>query len=131
MLTRILAVTTVVLAALVVHQYSRMDQLRYQAAQSYARGAKDQRAELQKLVEAQAPEIRRTVAWLNTFYQSQQGLQRPGGLWIDGHPDYEGLSTWVFQVYLTHRFDGESEEQARESMTKAIMATDEWKAKHR
>ena len=53
------------------------------------------------------------------------------GLWISGHPDFEGISTWVFDVYLRHRLKGESEEQARRAIEDAITQSDEWRAKHR
>ena len=35
------------------------------------------------------------MEWLHGYYKAADGLQRPEGLWIDGHPDYTGISTWI------------------------------------
>jgi len=71
------------------------------------------------------------MTWLNDYYKSSEGLQRPGGLWNDGHPDYEGLSIWVFTVYVTHSLKGESEDQSRPAIPRALKQSDEWRMKQR
>ena len=131
MLTRNLAVATALLAALVLYDYKRIGQMREEIAQAQARSVADARATVAGSMEGQGPEIRRAMLWLNDFYKSADGLQRSEGLWIDGHPDFEGLSAWVFEVYLRSRLRGLSEEQARQAVVDAIKRSDEWQAKHR
>ena len=130
MLTRILAVATALLAALVIHQYSRIGDFRLELADAQTSAAVQARASLVNSMEGQGPEMQRAMTWLNDFYKSPDGLQRPEGLWIGGHPDFEGLSVWVFDVYLRHRLKGEPEEQARQAVVDAIKQSDEWRTKH-
>jgi hypothetical protein len=131
MLTRSLAVATALLAALVLYEYNRIGQLRAELARSHAQSLAESRALAAASMEGQGAEIRRAMIWLNDFYRSPDGLARPDGLWIDGHPDFEGLSAWVFEVYLRSRLNGLNEEQARDAVVRAIRQSDEWRAKHR
>jgi hypothetical protein len=131
MLTRSLAVATALLSALVLYEYNRIGHLRADLARAQARSVADARALAAASMEGQAPEIQRAMVWLHDFYRSPEGLRRPEGLWIDGHPDFEGLSAWVFEVYLRSRLKGLTEEQAREALVNAIRQSDEWRAKHR
>jgi len=130
MLTRILAVATALLAALVIHQYSRIGDFRLELADAQTNASVQARVSLVNSIEGQGPEMQRAMTWLNDFYKSPNGLQRPEGLWIGGHPDFEGLSVWVFDVYLRHRLKGEPEEQARQAVVDAIQQSDEWRTKH-
>jgi hypothetical protein len=68
--------------------------------------------------------------WLDSFYASREGLQRPEGLSIGGRPDWEGVGAWLFDVWLKARMAGKSEPEARQAVVAAIQATDEWKRKH-
>src|SRR6185436_1713051 len=120
MVTRILAVVSALLAALVIHQYSQIGQLRADVANAEERGAINPRSPMVNSFVEQGPEIQRTMSWLNDYYKAPDGLRRPTGLWIDGHPDYEGLSVWVFTVYLPRRLRGDSEEQARQAVVDAV-----------
>ena len=131
MLTRILGVVAALLAALVVHQYSRIGELRAEVANAEERGAMQAKAAFVDSMGAQGAELQRTMTWLNDYYKSSEGLQRSGGLWIDGHPDYEGLSIWVFTVYMPHRLKGDSEDRSRQAIVDAIKESDEWRTKHR
>ena len=131
MLTRILSVAAALLALLVVHQYNRIGELRDQLADARAHAAAEARASVADSMEGQGAEIQRTMQWLNDFYKAPDGLGRAGGLWIDGHPDYVGISVWVFDVYLRDRLKGHSEDQARRSVEDAIKQSDEWREKHR
>ena len=70
------------------------------------------------------------MGWLHDFYKSPEGLNRPEGLWIDGHPDFEGLSGWIFDVYLRRRLLGDTEEQARAAIETAIKGSDEYRRRH-
>ena len=68
--------------------------------------------------------------WLHSFYQSDEGLKRPEGLWIDKHPDFEGIGAWLFDVYLAARLAGADDAAAREKVTDGIRQSDEWRQKH-
>ena len=130
MLTRVLAVSTALLAALVIHQYSTINQLRIDVEAARTQALAEARASVADSMEGQGDEVQRMMTWLNDFYKSAAGLQRPEGLWIDGHPDFQGLSVWVFDVYLRHRLRGDTEDQARKAIETAIKDSDEWRVKH-
>ena len=130
MLTRILAVATALLAALVVQQYNRIGQLRLEVAAAQTSALEKARASVADSMQDQGAEMQREMMWLHDFYKSPDGLQRPEGLWIGGHPDFEGIGAWVFDVYLRHRLRGESEEQARQAIVNAIKQSEEWRTKH-
>ena len=68
--------------------------------------------------------------WLHSFYQSDEGLKRPGGLWIEKHPDFEGMGAWLFDVYLASRLAGADDAEARKRVMDGIRQSDEWKQKH-
>jgi hypothetical protein len=131
MITRILAVVSAILAALVIHQYSQIGQLRAEGASAEERGAARARLSVVDSLSTQGEEIQRTMSWLNDFYKSPDGLQRAQGLWLHDRPDWEGLSVWVFSVYLPHRLKGENEDQARQAVVDAIKQSEEWQVKHR
>jgi hypothetical protein len=131
MVTRILAVVSALLAALVIHQYSQIGQLRAEVANAEERGGLRARSALIDSLNAQSDELQRTMQWLNEYYKSSEGLQRAQGLWIHDHPDWEGLSVWVFSVYLPHRMRGETEEQARQTVIDTIKQSEEWQLKHK
>lgn len=68
--------------------------------------------------------------WLDAFYRAPEGLQRPTGLLINAHPDFEGIAAWGFDVYLNARQLGASVEIAQADVIRAIQQTDEWRSKH-
>lgn len=70
------------------------------------------------------------LTWLDSYYSSEAGLQRPQGLSINGKPDFEGIAAWGFDVYLNARNQGASIDGAHASVVRAIQQTDEWKSKH-
>ena len=76
------------------------------------------------------PEVTAAGQWLNEFYKSQDGLQRPQGLWINDQPDFEGVSAWILDVYVWSRAEGASDEDARQRIVRTIQGSDEWKLKH-
>jgi hypothetical protein len=131
MLTRILAVAAALLAALVIHQYNQIGQLNAQIADMQAQAVTRARAVVADSMEGTGAEVQRTLSWLNDFYKSPDGLQRKDGLWLGNRPDWEGISVWVFDVYLRNRLKGLTEEQARQAIEKQIKGSDEWKQKHR
>lgn len=67
---------------------------------------------------------------LDRFYAAPEGLQRPEGLSIAGGPDFLGIATWVFDVYLNQRLAGASPNAAWVLTENAIRSTDEWRRKH-
>jgi len=71
-----------------------------------------------------------TLNRLDAFYQSADGLQRPEGLSISGGPDFLGIATWLFDVYLNERLRGSSSTVAWSRVVSSIQATDEWRRKH-
>jgi hypothetical protein len=72
----------------------------------------------------------RAMEWLHGYYKAPDGLQRREGLWIDGHPDYTGISTWILAVYLESRLKGRTEAEAKQVVETAIRQSDEWRSKH-
>jgi hypothetical protein len=76
-------------------------------------------------------EMAAVVQWLDEFYRSKDGLQRPGGLVnADNRPDGEAIGVWVLDVYLQARIEGASEEEARTRVMDNIKGTEEWRTKH-
>jgi len=67
---------------------------------------------------------------LDGFYTAPEGLQRPDGLSISGGPDFLGIATWIFDVYLNQRLTGASPNAAWQLTENAIRNTDEWRSKH-
>ena len=67
---------------------------------------------------------------LDAFYAAPEGLKRPNGLSISGGPDFLGIATWIFDVYLNERLRGGSPTLAWTRVVNAIQSTPEWKSKH-
>jgi len=67
---------------------------------------------------------------LHAFYMSRYGLQRAEGLSIGGRPDFPGIATWIFDIYLGARSAGFSTEGAFDIVVAAITRTDEWTQKN-
>ena len=130
MLNRIFAVTSVILVAVIVHQYNTIGELRAEVASAQAKSVIDARSIASASLEGYDDEILRTMNWLELMYKQPDGLGRPQGLWIDGHPDYQGLTVWVFDVYLRRRLKGDTESQARDAIADAIRHSDEFRSKH-
>jgi hypothetical protein len=78
-----------------------------------------------------ANEMTDTLEWLDQFYASPEGLQRPEGLVKNGHIDFDGISHWLFHIYLQERSLEANPWTARASVEKAIRGTAEWQEKHR
>ena len=78
-----------------------------------------------------ATEMTDTLKWLDTFYRSDEGLQRPTGIISNGNLDYESISNWLFRNYLQARAHGATPEQARENVAKQLRDSPEWQEKHK
>src|SRR5262245_62256849 len=73
-----------------------------------------------------ATEMSDTLKWLDAFYRSPEGLQRPTGIIVDGNVDFESISNWLFRNYLQARAHGATAEEARESVARQIRESPEW-----
>lgn len=67
---------------------------------------------------------------LDRFYAAPEGLRRENGLSIAGGPDFLGIATWIFDIYLAERLNGISPNGAWTITENAIRSTDEWRSKH-
>jgi hypothetical protein len=75
-------------------------------------------------------ELLDAMTWLDQYYASSEGLQRPDGLSLGGKPDFEGIAAWVFDVFLGSRLAGLDVETCRQNVVYSIQQTEEWKTKH-
>lgn len=130
MVTRILAVVAALFAALALHEYNQVGDLRREIAAVEARGSDEARLSVINSMSGYGGDVQRATEWLHEFYKSDDGLRRPEGLWIDGRPDFEGIGVWIYGVYLPHRLKGESDEKARQAIETAIKRSEEWRGKH-
>jgi tartrate-resistant acid phosphatase type 5 len=81
-------------------------------------------------IELDRSEFLQAMQRLDALYRAPEGLQRPGGLSIDGAPDFLGIAAWIFDVYLNARLAGRATDFAWTDVVRNIEASDEWKAKH-
>jgi hypothetical protein len=130
-------VTVVVLATLNLSQFItnrtlRADRAKTQAEIGQLREQIDQGARrlVSNTLHARRQDVIAAGHWLHAFYQSDEGMKRPQGLWIDGHPDFDGIGAWLVDIYLAERFNGASDEAARQTIIDAIRQSDEWRQKH-
>lgn len=68
--------------------------------------------------------------WLDAYYASPEGLQRPNGLSLGGKPDFEGIAAWYLDVYQRARMAMQSRADARAAYVRQIRHSAEWQAKH-
>ena len=59
---------------------------------------------------------------LNAFYGAAEGLQRPGGMVIDGRADLDAMGQWFYQLVVLR--------VPLDNVKQQIRGSDEWKAKH-
>lgn len=83
-------------------------------------------------VQMHREDVVNAVAYLDDLYRSDDGLQRPGGLYNpESHRvDAEAIGTWVLDVYMQARMAGKSDAEARQAISGAIKGSDEWHRKH-
>ena len=128
----ILAIVVLILLGQATWQEVRVHGLRSQLDQSRRQFDEEVAKVATGRLRAHRAEILQAQQWLQEFYASPEGLQRPNGLWREDRkqPDFEAISTWVFDVYLTARVSGASEDDARHAVADAIRGSDEWKRVH-
>lgn len=128
----VLAIVILVLLGQAAWQAMRMSALRAELEQSHR--ALETRVEslAAEKVKFRREEMVAIVQWLDEFYRSSDGLQRPGGLvnTSTNRADGEAIGAWVLDVYLQARIAGASEEEARQRIADNIKGTDEWRRKH-
>ena len=90
-----------------------------------------ERMALEKLQERRE-DLVAAVAFVDEFYRSPEGLQRPEGLWLADSKkvDAEAIGTWVLDVYLKARLAGATDAEARQTIADNIKGSDEWRRKH-
>jgi hypothetical protein len=128
----LLAIVVLLLLGQAAWQAMRISTLRAELDQSHR--ALETRVEslAAEKVKFRREEVVAIVQWLDEFYRSPEGLQRPGGLVnpATNRADAEALGVWVLDVYLQARIAGASEEEARQRVADNIKGTDEWRKKH-
>jgi hypothetical protein len=73
-------------------------------------------------------EIHRTMLRLDALYTTE--LKRPNGLSTGGEPDFAGVATWIFNVYLSARAGGLNESDAFYNVQALISQSEEWRARN-
>jgi hypothetical protein len=128
----VLALVVLILTGQVAWQAMRISSLKAEATQIRLELASNvEQLALDKL-KGKREELVQVVQWLDEFYRSADGLQRPSGLWLPeaNRPDGEAIGVWVLDVYLQARIGGASTDEARQAVIDSIKATDEWRRKH-
>ena len=133
MMNTVLAIVVVVLLGVIAWQGLRITGLTadVQQAQRTLDTAVERMA-AERIQNLRREEMVAMVEWLDDFYRSKEGLQRPAGLWRAdlNKPDAEAIGVWVLDVYLQSRLAGKSDAEARQAVVDQIKSTDEWRQKH-
>jgi len=129
----VLALIILGLLAGVAWQESRITSLNNEVAQT--RRTLDlavERMSIERLKTFRREELAAAIQWLDDFYRSAEGLQRPGGLWRQdlNKPDAEAIGAWILDVYLQQRVAGKSDAEAKQAIVDQIRGTVEWRLKH-
>lgn len=132
-LNTLLAIVVLVLLGVIAWQGMRISGL--DADLQQARRSLDtavERMASERIKNLRREEMVSMVQWLDDFYRSTEGLQRPTGLWRAdvNKPDAEAIGVWVLDVYLQSRLAGKSDAEARQAVVDQIKSTDEWRQKH-
>jgi hypothetical protein len=130
MAVRILVVIVVILTAFSAQEYRQIQALRRDVDNAQVRAAANAKAVVADWLGTEIEESGHALEWLHNYYKSKDGLQRPEGLWIDGHPDYTGISTWILDVYTASRLKGRTDAEAKQAVESAIRQSEEWRVKH-
>ena len=127
----LLALVILALIGQVVWQGRRVSALQAEIAQAQREVETQVESLAADKIAFRREELASAVAWLDEFYRSEEGLQRPGGLVrADNRPDGEAIGVWILDVYLKARSEGATEDEARQRVIDNIRGTDEWRRKH-
>jgi hypothetical protein len=130
-LNTLLAVVVLVLLGNAAWQAMRMSALRAELQQSQRSLETSVATLAAEKLKFRREEMAAIVGWLDEFYRSKEGLQRPGGLInAESRPDGEAIGVWILDVYLKARIEGASEDEARQRVIDNIKGTEEWRKKH-
>jgi hypothetical protein len=129
-MNRFLAVVTTMLVALTAYQWTALSEMRSALSATRQQDASRIRAAELASFNRRSDELMDVMQWLDGFYRSADGLQRPSGLCVNGMPDFDGIRAWVFDTYLRTRTAGASPEAARQQLTDTLLDSNEWRAKH-
>ena len=129
----VLAIVILVLLGQIAWQELRISGLKadlQQAQRSLESGVERMAAD--RIRSLRREEMVSAVQWLDDFYRSADGLQRPTGLWRPdiNKPDGEAIGVWMLDVYLQARVAGKSDAEARQAVVDQIKSSDEWRQKH-
>ena len=133
MMNTVLAIVILVLLGQIAWQEMRISGLKADLQQSQrSLEAGVERMATDRIKNLRREEMVSTVQWLDDFYRSKDGLQRPNGLWRAdvNKPDGEAVGVWILDVYLQARLAGKSDAEARQAVMDQIKSTDEWRQKH-
>ena len=128
----LMALVILLLLGQVAWQQMRIGSLRAEVEQA----KRDLATKVEKMaterVQMHREDVVNAVAFLDDLYRSDDGLQRPGGLYNpESHRvDAEAIGTWVLDVYMQARMAGKSDADARQAISGAIKGSDEWHRKH-
>jgi hypothetical protein len=133
MMNTVLAIAVLVLLGQIAWQQMRISGLKadlQQSQRSLESGV--ERMATDRIKNLRREEMASMVQWLDDFYRSKEGLQRPGGLWRAdvNKPDGEAIGVWILDVYLQARLAGKSDAEGRQMVMDQIKSTDEWRQKH-
>lgn len=128
----VMAIAILLLLGVVAWQQMRISSVTADRDQSQRElKTKVERLAIDKL-QNQRQEMVAAVAFVDELYRSADGLQRPGGLYLPQtqRVDAEAIGTWILDVYLKARLEGQSDSDARQAIADAIKGSDEWRRKH-
>ncbi|MFM8535098.1 MAG: hypothetical protein ACKOEC_16160 [Acidimicrobiia bacterium] len=128
----LLALAILILLGQIAWQELRISGLKAEVAQT-TRELETRVARLaNEKVQGHRRELVAAVTFVDDLYRSDEGLQRPGGLYNPEarQVDAEAIGTWILDVYMQARIAGKSDAEARQTIAGAIKGSDEWRRKH-
>ena len=128
----VMALAILLLLGLAAWQNLRVSGLSAELAQSQRDAIHRAEKVANEKVQRHREDVVAAVAWVDEFYRSPEGLQRPDGLWLADAKriDAEAIGTWVLDVYMKARIAGASDADARQAIADQIKGSDEWRRKH-
>jgi hypothetical protein len=127
-----MALVILLMLGQVVWQQLRISTLKADVEQSHRELTNKAERLATEKVQSHREEMVAAVAFVDDLYRSNDGLQRPGGLYSADaqRVDAEAIGTWILDVYMKARIEGKSDAEARQSIADAIKGSDEWRRKH-
>lgn len=128
----VMALVILLLLGQVAWQQMRIGSLKADVAQAKRDLTTQVEKEATQKIQSHREEMVAAVAFVDDLYRSKDGLQRPGGLYLQdaNRVDAEAIGTWILDVYMQARIAGKSDAEARQAISDAIKGSDEWHRKH-